>query len=305
MDEFPKTWGSDSTEKIISDRMSLWQFKKDSIAFSLGFHKEIGYLEFRNYISIPEIMAYESCLLINKKLLSISPPLQAFQSYRIYLYDMISDNHLEIFDEPTILGRFGENYTRNLAKIYENAVKSLSEELEINGVKNALFLAKKQYSLTIKNDKIRNKKYDKLPSPDFAIKNNNDTAGGHARYISKLSGGNNILEEIVGSLANAMACCDDFVDMIRGDDLKNKKLTIPLSFLEEEIGRLEDFSFEELKRLALEEKTISKTKNYITKELENAVIKLRSFNEYKNSLFYLFISDIKDFLNNFPDIYLK
>ena len=301
----PKTWGSKNIEDLIYKEISQWRDKKISIAEIIGFDENLGFIDHINSITIPELFA-AYCTIVSERndIRDTSASLQAFQTYRVSLFDILDDNHLEVFDQPTILKLYGEHYVRELDEFYKKAINILANELVEKGIRNALDLIEQQYEEVLVTDRTRNANYESFPIPLEAIKSHEKNAGGTARFAVYLSGGNFDLEVLVSSLANAMACCDDLVDMVSGRDLEDPKLTIPLSYLTEEVGDIREIDVHHLQELVIRGAAFEKTKIYINSQLDKSKYIMRRYPLFRETLIPKFLKEIDTFLDGFRKNYL-
>ncbi|MEM4331020.1 MAG: hypothetical protein QW273_03375, partial [Candidatus Pacearchaeota archaeon] len=179
---------------------------------------------------IPEIFAYNFCLLNNKQdLLPDISLLGAFQTYAVSLYDLIEDKHFTRHGEKTLLGKIGIKKTIYLRKLCESIFLKKAKKLEKKKKNNALKLSLEQYLLTLAADSLRNKK-EILPPPQ-ALTLQDLLAGMPTEKIALLCGGNIELCQLAKSLGNSLSTLDDLIDLLLLEDVNKKKTTIPLSYL--------------------------------------------------------------------------
>jgi len=300
----PDTWARDGLEVIIRDAIEPLYSEKVAIVKKQGIWEVEAVKSDIDDITLPEIFAAEICLISNNmQIYTTSAVLQAFQTYRVSLYDIRTDKHEYKLGKPTFLKKYGEKYVLSVEAEYTHIAELLAKQLEENGVKNAPALVRAQYEDTLKADKIRNNCPTRIPSVRETIKINEDVAGNTARYIARLSNGNIEMEDIAAGLADAMSTLEDLLGVINCEDLSEVKATIPLAYLQEEVGRItSDMNPAELiKKYHFAEYTM----NYVQKRL-GAVKELLKLHSYPDKgILNLFISDMDHFMEVFPSRVLK
>jgi len=303
-DILPDSWASEGLEVIIRNSIKPWRYKKLKVTkrFQIGDIEAVkSDLE---DITLPEIFASEICILTNRlDIRDISATLQAFQTYRVSLYDIRTDKHEYKLGKPTFFKLFGEAYVKSIENKYAEVIDFLAKELERLGIKEARKLARLQYDKTLEADRIRNSCPKKVPIIEKTIKINEDVAGNTARYIARLAGGNEDMEEITASLADSMSTLEDLIGILNKEDLSEIKATIPLAYLQEEIGLITKKM--QPKNLVKNTRFVEETEKYVKQRLRTANNLLQQYNYHSKGILNQFIRDMNSFMISFPRDYFK
>jgi hypothetical protein len=260
MEKIPNTWGSLEFNKLLDDESFRLKGYRSNIAKRFGLiDDEIAKVDL-TCLAMPEILASQFLSSERPNLVGVSPSLQAFLTYSLSLYDIISDNHLFKNGTPTFLKTYGLDYLLQTDEKYRFIWNALAEELEDEfSVSNARQLANEIYYQTIEADKTRNAKI--FPS-ETAFLLQSRIAGEQASRIALLSKSPHLCDFAL-HLVNAITTIEDLCDI--EEDLSKPKTTIPLSLLIEEFGQLPRDSY----RL-IESSAIQRTKEYIEDQLGSA-----------------------------------
>ena len=258
----PDTWADPSFEDFLREQIRFLDSKKKSVISLFTSETNPIILSDLSEVTLTEGMSIDLSRIAQKpEILDVAATLQAFQTYRLSLYDILDDKHLTKLCKPTVLAIYGEDAVKAVAKIYNSSVLQLAEELEEKGVSEASKLAQQQYDDTIKTDKIRGEFVSKMPSPEEAIRLQRNIAGGPAKGIVKLAGGDHSLEEGIATLVDALTTLEDLIGFIDMEDFTRVKATIPLAFLYEECLHIE--KPRDIREIIRETKVIVKTREYV------------------------------------------
>jgi len=201
-------------------------------------------------------------------LLETAATLQAFQTYRLSLYDLLADNHIERFGKPTVLGKYGQKAIKETINLYGLWVLSLSKELEKKGIPKARRFAEKQYKDTLKADQFRNSFRSQMPSPKQAMKMQRELAGKDGQIMAYLTGANKIIGEATACLIDALTTLEDLMGVIDLEDFDKPKATIPLAFFYQEKSHL--IKPTNSRKIIDQTRVVTRTRSYINGMLQKA-----------------------------------
>jgi len=300
--EIPYSWADKQTECALMGLQFPWQGKKLEVAIRFGIESEEAVQTDINQVTIPEIISWEITELADKhQVRDEAALLQAFQTYRLSLYDIIDDRHMEKCGKPTFLKLYGEDRVKILKGKYDSIVFFLADKLEKFGVVDARQYAFRQYQKTVDADKVRNQFDSDMPTPDQAIVILEALAGTPARYIAKLAQANRY-EVLAFSIANSMASLEDLIDFVSLEDFSRIKATIPFSFLKRELGNIPQSV--DMSHIVRNTSVIKDSKRYTLFQLQMAESNL-GVDKNRSKLFALMIDGMKSFLKVFPEDYFK
>jgi hypothetical protein len=295
-DLVPDTWAEEGLEVSIRNSIKDWENKKREVVDLFNLRKFEAVMSDIGDITLPEIFAAEICVISgNQHLRDVAATLQAFQTYRVSLYDIRTDKHEYKLGKPTFLKKYGERYVRIVEQRYATVVDFLAKELERLGVANARMLARLQYDKTIEADKKRNGYPIILPSIEETIRINEEVAGNTARLIAQLSNGNVDMENVAASLADSMSTLEDIIGVISREDLSEIKATIPLAYLQEEVGLIR--SEMQPRNLVRTTRFVERTREYVTGRLNIARGLLLEYNYPPEGILYKFIRSMDQFIS--------
>lgn len=289
--KIPNSWAGKNLELLLRKTIADIRDKKESVAKILGIHRIREVREDIADLTISEVMANEfSRMTRNEGVRKVSAALQAFQTYRLSLYDIRTDRHEYKLGKPTVLKRRGEDYIRFLEEEYGRAVLLLAQELQELGVSDGVRLAKRQYIETVRADVFRNR--CKRSSIEEVINMNENRAGAHGKYISLLCGGGKQIQELAFSLANSMATTEDLIGLLKKEDFKDFKMTIPIAIFRN-VNKTKD------KTLCAEQiirktEIVRLTGDYVSNYLRRAGNILSAY-DYKSAALTGIINDIDKF----------
>lgn len=211
-------------------------------------------------INIPEVVSYSLAKLSGLDELAVEvATLQAFQLYRISIYDILSDSHFEKNGRKTIL-HHGPDCLARVDSMLEQRITEIAGRLQNIGFEGAETLARRQYSEVIEQDKLRNSIDPMVQDKETVHRIIDSVAGTHGRYLGLLSTQNSELVNFAVYLARAMHTLEDLLDFVSGEDRTRPKVTLPLFY----------FSHATVTRLSEEERVklaTNETITYIIKEL--------------------------------------
>jgi len=289
------SWASKETEKLIEEESSILRVNRESISRRLKINDNGIIKEDLGFVALPEILSAQYCAISgNRYLLEISPPLQAFLSYAISIYDIISDNHLYKNGKPTFLKTYGRDAVLIAEGVYKMVIRELSIELG-KEVPLADKIVDKMYYGTIRWDKARN---SKIVSPSEAFLLQDKLAGEHAYSIAVLSKAEEF-GQFSSHLVNAMTTLEDLIDLFKGEDFTGSKTTIPIAFLAEEFGYVP-----EKIRTIRESLAIKRAKKYVNRQIVNCRRTLPLHKTPSTNLLRRIVEDIDKFNGRFPEEYL-
>lgn len=300
---FPNSWADVNLENLLKLEFVKWNQLTRKTAFRLGISNHKAVKSDLSQVTVPEIISSELSIAVgNFELRNIAASLQAFQTYRLSLYDVLNDEHMTKLKRPTFLALYGEKECQHIIKMYSIAVMKLAEELKKLGIKNAQTFAEAQYAETLNADSIRNDCERKMPTVNKTIEIVESLAGNPAKYIAKLTTADVNLEELAKSLVNSMATLEDLIDFVILEDFGKIKATLPLSLLNEEMGLIDE-------RITLEEimkktSAVSRTKEYILSQLKKSEGILSQYSR-KCKILKRFMHQLNEFTERFPEDYIK
>jgi hypothetical protein len=302
--ELPKTWGDSSIDLVLRREMLQWRATKISAAEEVGLHTDGIFLNDCDTLSVCELLAFKNALLSGREeaVARNAAALQAFMMYRIAIYDQIDDAHFEQYGEQTNLSLFGVQHMHSTDAAYKHVVSALATKLELLGIPYAQQLAGAQYAEVLRADKTRNT-FDDTSSAEEAITNHAAIVGGHARYIALLSGAETHLQQYNYHLAIAMAFCDDFAQLVAGIDTKAPKLTVPIAFVQEELGGLSSIPVAVLEEAVQAGAGWSRCKNYLRFHLEKASFYAEKSGAKDDSILMTWLKSMGQFADEFPNKY--
>jgi len=291
----PNSWVSFEIESLINEESSKLKESRLSVSRRFELCDNEIVKEDMGFVALPEILSAQYCKLSgNTHSLEISPPLQAFLSYAISIYDIVSDNHLYKDGKPTFLKTYGKESVLFAERLYKKIVDELSKELE-KELPRAIEIASKMYNGTIKLDKKRN---SRITSPSKAISLQNKLAGEHAYNIAFLSNAEE-LGMFSFHLVNAMTTLEDLIDLFHGEDFTGRKTTIPIAFLADEFGYVPE-DIQTIKRSS----AIKRTKEYISRQISSCRESSSYYTITSNCLLLKILIDIEDFNRKFLEEHL-
>jgi len=289
------SWVSQEVEDLLNEESSKLKRTRESVSRRFGVNDNEIIKEDLGFVAMPEILSAQYCALFgNMHLLEISPPLQAFLSYAISIYDILSDNHLYKNGKPTFLKTHERDAVLIAEVMYKKVIRELSIELGKN-VPGAAKIIDKMYHGTIRWDKIRN---SKIVSPFEAFLLQDKLAGEHAYNIAVLSKAKE-LGGFSSNLINAMTTLEDLIDLFGGEDFTGTKTTVPIAFLAEEFGYVP----EEISTIK-KSSAIKKTKEYVSRQIANCRGVLPLGKASSKTLLLKIVEDMDNFNKRFPEKYL-
>ncbi len=289
------SWASKETEDLVDGESFKLKRTREFVSRRLGVSDNEIIKEDLGFVAMPEILSAQYCALSgNMHLLEISPPLQAFLSYAISIYDILSDNHLYKNGKPTFLKAYGRDAVLIAEGMYKKVIRELSMELG-KEVFRAAKIVDEMYYGTIKLDKVRN---SRIVSPSEAFLLQDKLAGEHAYNIAVLSKAEE-LGRFSSHLVNAMTTLEDLIDLFGGEDFTGSKTTVPIAFLAEEFGYVPEEIPTIKKSLA-----IKRTKEYINRQIANCRRALPSGETSSRGLLLKIVEDMDNFNRRFPEGYL-
>jgi len=250
-----------------------------------------------NEVTIPEFISYS---LGHKYLRIEASVLQAFQTYRYSIYDILSDDHYYKEGNETVLKKYGKKFAANLEQKYGEAVMLLTNSLEKKGISGAKIIADKQYTNVILRDKQR----DHYAFGNFSVSDiialNEHMLHTHTRPLAMLSGVSDKLVDVPFSIANALCALEDLEGALLAEDFRSFKATIPVAFLYEEYcTEYSKLNYYDI----LSSKSIHRVREYILSHANNALNLLKE-HDITNMLSIL-PEKIAAFADKIPDIYLR
>ena len=136
--DFPNSWADKSLENLLNLEFLNWNLLTRETAIKLGISNHEAVKTDLSQVTVPEIISSELSIASGKfELRDVAATLQAFQTYRLSLYDVLNDRHMTKLKRPTFLALYGKKECLRVLKIYSSAVKSLAKELEKLGIENA------------------------------------------------------------------------------------------------------------------------------------------------------------------------
>ena len=289
------SWVSQEVEDLLNEESSKLKRTRESVSRRFGVNDNEIIKEDLGFVAMPEILSAQYCALFgNMHLLEISPPLQAFLSYAISIYDILSDNHLYKNGKPTFLKTHERDAVLIAEVMYKKVIRELSIELGKN-VPGAAKIIYKMYYGTIRWDKARN---SKIVSPSEAFLLQDKLAGEHAYSIAVLSKAEEF-GQFSSHLVNAMTTLEDLIDLFKGEDFTGSKTTIPIAFLAEEFGYVP-----EKIRTIRESLAIKRAKKYVNRQIVNCRRTLPLHKTPSTNLLLRIVEDIDKFNGRFPEEYL-
>lgn len=297
--DLPDTWADQEVLLLAEAQCRTFIDAKISEARKEGIEDSRIFKSQSKDISLTELIGLDMCSLSERrdlaKLVSMN---QAFQAYSVSLYDMIKDNHLVRFGEPTFLELYGKDEVQNVESAYNNIFNRISKTLEEKGVPNATKISSNQYLETLRLDLIRGEDGAKKDI-NKAIYVQEGIAGMRTAKIALLANSPGALEFLGFYLGNALSTIDNLIDFF-GEDLENPKLTIPITYFENEFGLIKEKTIQEVRERFLDSKTIEKTKEYIYRNLRKAKFLLEDFSGSEKTLIHKMTEKMIGFLDGFP-----
>ena len=109
MKKIPNTWANKEIELILNKEFLKWDYRKKALAKKFGINNNKAAKTNLAQVTIPEVFSSEiSILSENLDLRDDAATLQAFQTYRISLYDTLDDKHMYKCGKPTFLKLYGK-----------------------------------------------------------------------------------------------------------------------------------------------------------------------------------------------------
>ncbi|NCO11611.1 hypothetical protein CO038_01075 [Candidatus Pacearchaeota archaeon CG_4_9_14_0_2_um_filter_39_13] len=293
--EIPESWASNSVLRLSLDVSLVFLDKKRELICENCLNPPLRFFE--DYLEqpcVPEILANCLCDLGGKtNLKETSSLLEAFQTYAVSLYDQISDGHISRNGEPTVLGAHGITETLRVKDACEQIFRRLARDLE-ERIPNAAKIAEEQYALTLSADKMRN--LPKILPPNEAIELQNQLAGLPSEKIAHLCEGDLEIVTLSRTTGLALSTIDDLIDLIKLEDLKGRKTTLPLSYLHQSNPSILNESPEKIVEYFLNSDALRRTLDYIHKNIEKSRRILRRRDPKQQSILMKYNDEISRYL---------